>query len=170
MANWSRRLIGAPAGIRQWLVSRHSLTSRLRERHAGFAVRQVRQFRACPLPDETRLLGGRQPVLVRDVWLCDADRPLVCAHSVLPWSGLQGSWRRLARLGERPLGEVLFADQGVRRGAMQFCLLPPAHPLARRAAAGRIGGQRMWARRSLFLRQGKRILVSEVFMPDMMTP
>ncbi len=170
MANWSRRLTGASADTRRWLVGRHSLTARLRQRYAGFAVRGVRQYRRTPLPDECRLLGGRRPALVRDVWLCDGDTALVCAHSVLPWSGLRGDWRRLARLGARPLGEVLFADRQVRRSAMQFCRLPTGHPLARRAAREQPGVGRLWARRSVFVRQGRRILVSEVFMPDMMTP
>lgn len=58
----------------------------------------------------------------------------------------------LARLGLRPLGSLLFRG-GARR--LELAVLPP----------GRNGPR--WARRSLFLLRGHRLLVREEFLPGL---
>ncbi|MDA8225635.1 MAG: chorismate lyase [Betaproteobacteria bacterium] len=168
MAHWYNRLIAAPPAVRDWLTDRRSLTRRLRTGCAGFCVRGLQLRRATVQSDERRPVGlsARRRALIRNVWLCCGEQPLVYAHSVLPQDSLSGSWRRLAHLGNRPLGEALFADARIRRGMLQYCLLPRTHPLWRQAAAGTAVTGRLWARRSLFGSGRQRILVTEVFMPD----
>ena len=167
MATWSNRLVGASPAARRWLTDRDSLTRRLRMHCSDFSVCGVSLRHRPALPDERALvaLPAVRRALVRDVWLYCGEQPRVFAHSVLPVRSLAGRWRRLARIGRRPLGETLFADVAVRRGALQFCLLPRWHPLSAPVAALR-PGSRFWARRSLFGLGSKRILVTEVFMPD----
>jgi chorismate--pyruvate lyase len=58
----------------------------------------------------------------------------------------------LARLGRRPLGTLLFRG-GARRLSLQ--VLRPGRQRCR------------WARRSLFLMRGQRLLVQEEFLPDL---
>ncbi len=169
MANWCARPVGASPAVKNWLMDRGSLTARMRKRFSGFGVRGVQQCYVYPLPDELRLLGRARPALSRDVWLCDGETNLVCAHSVIPRSVLQGSWRKLKQLGGRPLGDVLFSDAQVKRSSMQYCRLPLRHPLFRRASMGDVTGRHAyWARRSLFVRNGRRILVTEVFLPSVL--
>jgi chorismate--pyruvate lyase len=120
-----------------------------------------------PIPDERRVLGLRegQAALVREVWLQDGARRLVFARSILPRSSLRGAWRKLARLGNRPLGAALFSDPKVVRLPLAYRKLGLRHPM--RKEIGRPGP--LWARRSVFLRDGYAILVTEVFMPEVLT-
>lgn len=168
MSRWSWRLIGVPKQVRSWLEDRGSLTQRLRGQCAHFAVRDVRQYRASVLPDEVGLcvLNGNQAALMRDVWLCCGVKKRVFAHSVLPNASLQGDWRHLAQLGDRPLGTQLFTNYSVKRGQLQFQCVRAGHPLYALATQGMPHAPiRLWARRSLFMLGKNKILVTEVFMP-----
>jgi chorismate--pyruvate lyase len=114
------------------------------------------------------LWPGEQ-ALLREVYLYCGERPLVFAHSVVSRTGLRGAWQSLGRLGNRPLGAALFANPRVRRMPLQFRKLDPQHELFRRAA--RVLAERprrLWARRSVFCLRGKSLLVTEVFLPDIL--
>ena len=154
-----------PAGLRPWLISRDSLTARLRAHTRAFRVKLLYQGLGHPLPDECALLGIRPGTRawVREVLLCDGDKPLVYAHSVLPAPALRGAWSLFAGLGTRPLGEVLFTDPAVLRHALHFKALSARHPLFRRLAS-HATASRLEARRSLFHRRGRGLLVTEVFL------
>lgn len=156
----------APAALAPWLTHPGSLTARLREHFAHFNVRVLRQCRARPHEDERALLGLRPGELawVREVLLCAGDTPLVFAHSVLPLGHVRGAWNLFAGLGARPLGEVLFTDPGIARGRLNFRRLDERHPLHRAGTAP------LWARRSLFHRSRRALLVTEVFLPALLNP
>jgi chorismate--pyruvate lyase len=132
-------------------------------------VRVLREEFALPHEDERALVGlarGRRAWL-REVLLLADDRPVVFAHSVVAPRHLRGCWRMAAGIGGRPLGAALFSDPAVARGALSCARLGRGHPLhARAEAALRTPLPRLWARRSLFLRRGRPLLVSEVFLPD----
>lgn len=155
----------ASGAYRPWLQVQDSLTQRLRSSFENFRVANVSQYWAHPLPDEAYLLGLRpdQTALVREVWLQSGETPLVFARSVLPRASLRGSWRELGRLGSRPLGAVLFADRRVSRTLLTFCKLSRHHPISLR-----IGQTGLWARRSVFLRGDRAILVTETFLPGVL--
>ena len=91
------------------------------------------------------------------------DTPLVFARSVLPRASLRGVWRNLGALGSRPLGAVLFADRKVTRTPLAFRKLRQLHPIS-----FYIGQAGLWARRSVFVRAGHAILVTEVFLPGVL--
>lgn len=155
----------ASGAYRHWLQVKDSLTSRLQASFNDFRVANVCQYWAHPLPDEAELLGLRpdQTALIREVWLQSGSRPLVFARSVLPRASLRGAWRDLGRLGSRPLGAVLFADRKVSRAPLAFCKLSRHHPISLR-----IGQPGLWARRSVFIRTGRMILVTETFLPGVL--
>ncbi|MDE2354238.1 MAG: chorismate lyase [Betaproteobacteria bacterium] len=164
--SWNGRLHAPlPAGLRRWLLSRDSLTARLRAHTRAFRVKLLYQGLGRLLPDECTLLGVRPGTRawIRDVLLCDGDRPLVYAHSVLPATAVHGAWNLFAGLGTRPLGEVLFTDPSVLRHALHYKTLSRRHPLFRRLAA-HAATARLEARRSLFHRRARGLLVTEVFL------
>jgi chorismate--pyruvate lyase len=144
-----------------WLVDTGSLTARLLSRCSDFAVKHVHQYWAKPTPDEAALLGLKvgQTALIREVWLHDGDVPLVFARSILPRHSLRGVWYKLGTMGSRPLGAALFADASVARQPLAFCKLSMHHSLRKHAP------QAKWARRSVFMRDGHSILVTEAFLP-----
>lgn len=166
---WNTRLHAPlPPGLRRWLTSRDSLTMRLRAHTRAFCVKLLYQGWGRPLPDEYAVLGLRPGTRawVRDVLLCDGDRTLVYAHSVLPAASARGAWNLFASLGTRPLGEVLFSDPAISRRTLRFRTLNARHPLFRRLVS-HAGLPRLEARRSLFHRGACGLLVTEVFLdPD----
>jgi len=159
-----------PPRAQDWLYDRCSLTSRL-QRACGsgsFAVSVLSQQRRRPLADERRLLGMREYeyALIRQVYLqCDGQR-WVYARTVVPLRSLRGRGRRLASLGNRPLGAMLFADRSVRRGRMQVARLSAGDRVFDRAVAGlAVIPEHIWGRRSLFHYAGRPLLVNEIFLP-----
>ncbi len=156
-----------PPGLAAWLLDSSSLTQRLQQSCSGeFRVRVLEQGWRRPLENERRSLGMRRGALawVRQVHLLCDGRPWVFARTVIPAATLHGGQRRLARLGTRPLGAMLFADRSVRRSAMEIAAIAPGSPLHRTALGGRRRTQ-IWGRRSLFFFGARPLLVSEIFLP-----
>lgn len=170
MRRW--RTLPAPHGDpwRPWLTYPHSLTRRIVERSRSFHVELLAQRMRFANEDEYRALG-RQPhrlVLVREVLLHADGRPVVMAHSVVARRDVDGPWRAVAGLGTRPLAVLLFADPRVRRSPFEYARLDRRHPLWRKAS--RLAGRdlpALWARRSLFRRDGRPLMVTEVFLPPL---
>ncbi len=123
-------------------------------------------------------LAGRDASAVaytRDVVLFCGSTPVVYAHSVLA-PGRCGPGLRLMRgLGSMPLGAALFADPRIRRLKLRQRKLAPGHELVRQARRATHGhtdcgpARFMWARRSLFVVGKSPILVTEVFLPGVLT-
>jgi chorismate--pyruvate lyase len=168
MNRWTRLAPPHTDPWRPWLAWRGSLTWRIRERAPDFRVRVVRQGLRLPNDDEYRRLGqpAHRRALVREVLLVANGEPVVLAHSIAAWRDLSGVWRGLRGLGTRPLAEALFTDPLVARESLEFARLDPRHPLWRQARA--LAGCELPvlpARRSRFLKRGRPLLVTEVFLP-----
>lgn len=121
-----------------------------------------------PLPSEARLLCSRRGMvtLVREVELLCHGQPLVFARTLIPATSLHGPARRLGRLRERPLGQVLFSDPRVCRGTTEFARLSPGHPLFAVAVSGLAQSPpEIWGRRTLFFLANRPLLVNELFLP-----
>jgi len=157
---------------RDWLVDDSSLTRRLQQAcSARFHVEVISQRLERPMLSEARALGrpSREIALVRQVRLCCAEHAWVFARTVVPLPSLQGELRRLAMLGSRPLGAVLFADPKMRRQPLEIARITPRHRLYRMATANdERGASGLWGRRSVFTLQGSPLLVSEFFLPTLL--
>jgi len=157
-----------PADLFGWLLDPASLTLRLQQLcHGEFRVRVLSQEWGTPRIDEARALGvvnGRRAI-IRQVQLLCNQCPWIFARTVIPASSLQGSLQRLARLGSRPLGAVLFADPGMRRGIVELACIQPGQALFAEAARQMKPPAEIWGRRSVFTVSGKSLLVSEIFLP-----
>ena len=170
--DWRRmRHTGIPDSIYPWLHDSQSLTARIRSVCGGgrFRVRLLEQGWGRPLYSEAALLGMRRGgvALVREVELLCDEQPWVFARTLIPASSLRGPARRLAHLGEKPLGEVLFSDPLMRRGERQIARLLPRHPLFVSSVARlREAPGEIWGRRTLFYLSRRPLLVNEVFLPD----
>ena len=154
--------------LHHWLFDRGSLTARL-QALGPFSVRVLAQGLGLPTHDEFRQfhLTRRQIVRVREVALYVRDTPQVFAHTVLPMAPRGSITRRLARLGTRSLGSMLFTHPGFSRGDISCRRVDRGHPLHGRAilALGLPPSTSLWARRSCFGFGSQRILVTEVFSP-----
>ena len=161
----------AAGAYRPWLTDRGSLTARIKARCPGVWVKVVFQGLRRPDRDESFVFAhrGRARVLVREVFLCCGDTPVVFAHTVLDPGDLCGPWRSVARLGNRPLGAALFADARIERHPLRSRKIGWHHDLYRRLNAHVPRAPlALWARRSLFRLHNSPILVTEVFLPEIL--
>ena len=154
-----------------WLVETDSLTARLQQRYVNFAVKPVTVKYAKPIQDEAVLLC--QPIyktaLIREVLLMGNHQPVVFAHSVLPRGSLRGPWNGLGRLGSKPLGATLFANPKVKRTPLSYKKLRPNHALYQQAMQHlTLKPTHLWARRSIFSLNCSNIMVTEVFLPQLL--
>lgn len=177
-ALWHRHVnaVNAPPALRHWLTGGGSLTARLKAHSHAFRVQRLRQSSAMCLQDEAALIGlaRRSRVRERTVLLKCDECAIVFAHTVVPLSATASDWPLFGALGERSLGSTLFGDPQVRRGALEYARLRPAHPLAQRARKalgdktpgdGGAGHEVLYARRCLYTRRQGLLLVTEVFLP-----
>ena len=148
-----------------WLFDPTSLTARIiRHCHGPFRVQVLEQGYAHPRLGEQRILqmANRETALVREVHLLCDEHPVVYARTVIPVSTLSGAEKRLAHLGDKPLGAVLFADRSMQRSEVQIaCLKPEQVRLSSQSS------EDIWGRRSVFTLSGKPLLVSEYFLPEL---
>ncbi|HZV60844.1 MAG TPA: chorismate lyase [Methylophilaceae bacterium] len=157
---------------RTWLTERRSLTRRLQLASKKFEVEPLRFYHGRALPEEAPVLKLRpwQKAMIREVYLRCHDRPVVFAHSVLPCHSLRGHWQILSRLGSKPLGAALFSDPRVKRTPLAYKKLNTGHALYRKAVEGTATvPPELWARRSVFYLCNSAILVTEVFLPRVLT-
>ena len=157
--------------LQSWLIDTGSLTARLQLRYKHFAVQPVAVKYAKPIQDESALLclPTLKTALIREVLLMGNHQPVVFAHSVLPRNSLRGSWNSLGRLGNKPLGATLFANPKVKRTPLSYKKLSPHHKIFQHATAHlTIKPTHLWARRSIFSLNCARILVTEIFLPELL--
>ncbi len=153
-------LARVPPHFHHWLADPSSLTRRLLRLSDGqFQVRLLQQGVQRMRVDECLCLHARPGAmgLVREVELRCEGVACVYARSVIPLRSLKGKQRRLAHLGEQPLGAFLFADPQLQRSRID--VLPLAAPASASASTA------TWGRRSLFRVGGYPLLVSEYFLP-----
>lgn len=161
---------GADEDMLDWLLDPTSLTRRLKQACSGkFQVVPVSQKRQRPQLNEAQVLGmnAHEICFIREVHLLCNKRPWVFARTVIPVSTLTGPQRRLARLGNKPLGAVLFADPSMERSPIEIARICPGQTLFETATAPlKKKPVEIWGRRSTFFLAGKPLLVSEIFLPE----
>lgn len=170
--HWRHPVYASQRALHPWLTERGSLTAKLIGSHPRFRVKLLEQGTAMPHHDELQALAlpKRIQALAREVLLMSGEVALVYAHSVVPRPALRSGFRRLNRQGSRSLGATLFANPRIRRGPLVFAQIDQRHPLWRsaNAAVGELPS-RLWARRSCFMLGMARLLVTEVFLPAVLT-
>lgn len=159
-----------PEHLSAWLFDSGSLTQRLIESCPGpFSIRVLSQGWGRPLLNEAQRLGMRRAhyALIRQVHLCCDGIPWVFARTIIPARTLTGSHRRLAHLGSKSLGAVLFANHNLQRSEMELACIAKGQQIYTLATEHLPGEARnLWGRRSLFTLRKRALLVSEIFLPQ----
>lgn len=157
--------------LRAWLHAEGSLTARLRD-HGTVEVVVLRQGAQRLWPQEQDDLNCRSGH-VREVALLVNGIPAVWARSAASHAALQGPWKALANLGNRPLAELLFQGRHIERNRLKpqhFSRHGLMECQLRRSWVGLHGTMSAsllprWARSSVFSRQGQPLRVLEAFAP-----
>lgn len=144
-----------------WLKERGSLTARLRETWGTVSVELIEEGLSTPLPHEAERLGlpDGEPAWVRCVCLRAGGCARLYARTVISAWGPLNPWAQVQRLGQQPLGELLFRMPDLQRSAFEWCgdaAWPSPSPSK---------PDTPWlARRCVFRRQGVPLLLTEVFL------
>ncbi len=168
MLRWFHRAPGV-GRLPGWAQSQGSLTAHLRATCTRFDVVRLAQGRRAATAHEAAALGlpRRGAVHAREVLLHCDGQPVVWARSAVASAACTGPWKALKGLGTRPLAELLFQRKGAGRLTMHYTRLPclPARRLlGDHAPAGKLP---RLARRSVFARAGSRLVLTEVFFPEL---
>jgi len=158
-----------PHNLKPWLLDNGSLTRNMQRNciNGRFKVKVRKQIIKRPYPSESLMLKLRHGVLtlIREVELQCSDTAWVFARTLIPLTTLHGAENKLAHLGERPLGAILFADPTIQRHHVQIACLLPHHTLFKQAQCYTTAPQILWGRRTLFFLANKPLLVNEIFLP-----
>jgi chorismate--pyruvate lyase len=160
--------------LSHWLFDASSLTERLISSCNGpFSIQILTQGWGHPMLNEARRLRMRVSsyAFIRQVHLCCNGQPWVFARTVIPPHTLTGKRRRLARLGKKPLGAVLFADKSMQRSEMEITRISPGQDIYTTATEFTdFHKQAIWGRRSVFYLKSHPLLVCEIFLPGIGAP
>lgn len=158
-----------PSVVQSWIYETGSLTQRLRDSVGGqLKVSVLFHDWHKPFIGEARILclAHRHKTLVREVLLSVADQALVLARTIIPVETLKGEQRHLSKLGNRPLGEVIFSYPKLQRLAMD-CSCVKKHCWSNNIKQQLGIDQPIWGRRTVYAIKGQKILVNEFFLPQL---
>lgn len=169
--DWLNFIPGIKPGYAPWMHDHGSLTKRIKRHSQTFHVQNLYSGLSIANRDEVALLNisRRQHIYTREVLLFADDQPVVFAHSVVAAHHLRGAWRTLQHLGNRSLGSLLFTHPLVQRAPLRYRALRSDHSLYRSAVLKLDTlPPRLWARRSVFTLYGVPLLVTEIFLPEIL--
>lgn len=165
---------------KHWLTRPGPLTQGLR-RFGNLDLTVLRETIDQPLADEKVALeiADKAPVWIREVSISINGVPCVVARSLTDLVSSRGRWRGIRQLGTRPLADLLYDEPSVLRSPFQYTRLGSGigsrmgspHGLQQALRVSQALGltpaflHTLFARRSLFVRHGKKLLVSECFLP-----
>jgi len=160
-----------PDNVQSWTYESGSLTQRLRSSYGdAVAVKILLQRWHTPFLSERRLLNlpEHRYALTREVLLHANGKPLILARTIIPVTTIKAAKSNLSQLGNRPLGEIIFSYPKLERIAMDISLIDPS--TWTQSAIGEATIDRsIWGRRTVYAIAHKQMLVSEFFLPEVLS-
>jgi chorismate--pyruvate lyase len=149
--------------LTNWLLSKGSLTQKLRSHCAEFEVVVLGEGTLAPFSGE---FPSQSQAWVREVLLCLDGTPWVFARTLIPASLLEQKKSDFLTLGTRPLGELLFSSDKFSPGKIEVAHFTPCHKLAELMnSLKQDDRQELWGRRRYFSYNDDELIVSETFLP-----
>ncbi len=154
-----------PAIWLPWLANTGSMTSAL-EQASETQCQIIVQKEGWEIPweDEREALAVDDECWIREVVII-TRQPVMFARSVFPRT-LVNRFPNLIALGSQPLGKTIFADGGntFQRGPIEVAEISMGQALWEKTPSP-LRPDKCWARRSLFNSFASPFLLSEVFLP-----
>lgn len=158
--------------LQQWLSLESSLTQKLKERCPELEVQVLSEELDVPLASEAQSLklAFQEKAWIRCVLLRCQSNNWVYARTVIPNMQPENPWHELHNLGTKPLGEVLFDDKSLHRTPFEFNKVALKNwPYLNQHLALSEHRKPSFARRSTFVKQQTPLLLTEVFLPELLT-
>lgn len=151
---FSQQILWQPAdeaqlsvAVADWLLDPNSLTQRLRQ--LSDSEVRVKLLKQATREETYPFLAPKcQSLWSRQVELYNDDGPLIEAHTLIAQSDIDTHLSQLKGLGQRPLGEVIFAQPDLKRISIEVA---------------QVAGH--WARRSLLNLHQCNLVVAERYNP-----
>lgn len=165
--HWQKKATNISPLLNNWLFDTSSLTNRLVAASSSFRVELLGQkVIPCSAAETCEAIEVNEDVLVREVLLYCNNLPHVFARSLLPLASLTGEQKKLAQLGEQPLGQVIFNDPSLERKWIEVASFTQSSSVGGLVNQLKLkANYPLWGRRSLFHIQAKPLIVAEVFLP-----
>ena len=157
-----------PGSVQDWLTESGSLTLRMKQQFDGvFEVSVAAEGWSLPFLLDAVVLrqDDKTDAFVREVILTIAGVPHVFARTTIPQKSLQ-DLQQLAKLGNKPLGEVIFNYPQLKRVRLDVVELE-RYQLSSEMANLIEDETSIWARRNTYDIDGHQFVVSEFFLPIM---
>lgn len=160
-----------------WLFENGSLTQKLKSHCNEFSVKVLAKHQRFMTPCEINTMlaaehkgsdadFAKQLVQVREVLLYCDDVPWVYAQTIMPLTDVPCSVEQLIVLGEKPLGEIIFNQPGVKRSDIEVVYFEPDAQVCQLALQLNQSVEHgLCGRRSMFSLDGYSLLVAEIFLP-----
>ena len=157
--------------VQNWLKTATSLTAKLRHLCPNLEVIVLSEKYEVPLLSEAQKLNLKpdEEAWVRCVVLKCHDQHLIYARTIIPAMSSTNPWHELQQLGNKPLGEILFEMPKTQRSDFEFSkdLLSLWPYLNCHLNNTQENKKFAYARRSVFEQKGAPLLLTEVFLPQL---
>ena len=156
--------------IVSWLLEPNSLTTRIKETFKEpFRVDVIGEDWGQPFIIDMQRLSGSQSsqALIREVVLFVGNHAVVFARTTLP-KQVSDELQELTRLGNQPLGEVIFSYPDLQRVGLDIAEIELAS-LNQTMQAQLKGETHVWGRRNTYQIHKLSFLVEEFFFPELYT-
>ena len=134
------------------------LTDALINLNPAFSVR-LNQLGIADIQADERAFFNSDQGYSREVQLCLQNKAVIWARSICQHDAQQ--WQNGMQCGTRPLGQYLYRFN-IQRSAFEFACLTVEHPC-------NPSNELVLARRSCFMLHAKPLLLTETFLPEIMT-
>lgn len=148
-----------PPPLLPWLTDSKSMTARMEKRCKKIEIEIIKNQTGLMTPEENKYLkaGINNRAWIREVIMRCDSKPWLYGRTVIPFSESRTLPPEIRNLQNIPLGKVLFADPNTTRSAFEFS----------RTKRLPNDTQSYWARRSIFYYKGQPLLLTEIFLPEM---
>ena len=141
-----------------WITEEGSLTERLKEEFGNVKVDVIYEG----------YISENKSEYMREVLIQSDDLPMIYAKTLLKKSDLEDGWSCLESLGQKSLANILFKDTKISRRSLSYRLCKSSDALyLHLKSLNLVDEEIIWLRQSEWEREGKMLLLVEVFLPNL---
>ena len=141
-----------------WLTEQGSLTERLNKEFHDVEVDVIYEGK----------VSEEKSSYKREVIIKSHGQPMIFARTSLKDDDLNSTWSCVKKLGQQSLANILFKDTEIYRRSMLYQIIQPADALHLYLKSLDLVNQEIiWLRKSEWEKNGKTLLLIEVFLPNL---
>ncbi len=141
-----------------WLTEEGSLTERLKEEFGNVKVDVMYEG----------YISEKESEYMREVIIQSDDLPMIYAKTLLKKNDIEDAWNCIKSLGQQSLANILFKDPKIFRRSLSYRICKSNDALyLHLKSLNLIHDEVIWLRQSKWEREGKILLLVEVFLSNL---